>query len=97
MSQARTTEILQDNMQEGWTSELITASGAGTEIVKTTAGKVAYIKVNGVYDVTLKDDATAKWAVLSNTSQDFSFCPIACNTSIKLTFGGAGNAWIIYK
>jgi hypothetical protein len=97
MSDARTTEILENNMEDGWISELITASGAGTETVKATKGKVAYIKVNGVYDVTLKDDTTAKWATLSNTSQDFSFCPIACNTSIKLTFGGAGNAWIIYK
>ena len=97
MSQARTTAILESNMETGWTSELITASGAGTETVKATQGKVAYIKVNGVYDVTLKDDTTAKWAVLSNAEQDFSFCPINCGTSIKLTFGGAGNAWIIYK
>ena len=97
MSEATRTQILKDNMGKGWTSELITASGAGTETVKASAGKVAYIKVNGVYDVTLKDDTTAKWAVVNNASIDLSGCPIACDTSIKLTFGGAGNAWIIYK
>lgn len=97
MSQLKTTEILKENMEKGWTSVLITASGAGTETVKATAGKVGYIKVNGTYDVTLKDDTTAKWAVLSNTAQSFASIPIACDTSIKLTFGGAGNAWIIYK
>ena len=73
MSQRRTTAILENNIETGWTSELITASGAGTETVKTTRGKVAYIKVNGVYDVTLKDNTTSKWAVLNNTEQDFSF------------------------
>jgi hypothetical protein len=97
MSEARQTEIMENNIQQGWTSELITASGAGTETVKATAGKVAYLKVNGAYDVTLKDDITAKWGAVNNTSQDWSFCPIQCGTSIKLTFSGAGSAWIIYK
>ena len=97
MSQSRTTEILESNIEKGWVSELITAAGATTETVKATAGKVAYIKVNGVYDVTLKDNATAKWAVVNNASLDIGSSPIACNTSIKLTFGGAGSAWIIYK
>ena len=97
MSDARRTEILENNIQQGWTAELITASGAGTETVKATAGKVAMLKVNGAYDVTLKDNATAKWAVVNNTTQDWSNCPIQCDTSIKLTFSGAGSAWIVYK
>jgi len=97
MSQTRTTEILKDNIENGWNSVLITAAGAGDETVKGSAGKVGYIKVNGAYDVTLKDDTTAKWAVINNASQDFSATPIACDTSIVLTFGGAGNAWVIYK
>ena len=84
-------------MEQGWTSVLITAAGAETKAVKASAGKVAYLKVNGAYDVTLKDGTTAKWAVVNNTSIDLSGCPIQCDTSINLTFGGAGNAWIIYK
>ena len=97
MSQTRTTEILENNMDKGWTSELITAAGATTETVKLSAGKVAYIKVNGAYDVTLKDDVTAKWSAVNNTSLDIGSSPIAFNTSIKLTFGAAGSAWVIYK
>ncbi len=84
-------------METGWTSELITAAGAGDEAVKATRGKVAYILVNGAYNVTLKDDSTAKWAVLNNTSIDLTGAPIECSTNITLTFGGAGSAWIIYK
>jgi hypothetical protein len=97
MSQLKTTEILLQNVEQGWTSELITAAGAETKTVKTSAGKVAYLKVNGAYDVTMKDNDTAKWAAVNNTHVDLSGCPIAFGTSIKLTFGGAGNAWIIYK
>lgn len=96
MSIARQTQIL-ENAHSGWISELITASGAETKTVLADAGMVALIKVNGAYDVTLKDDTTAKWAAVNNTSLDVSACPIACNTSIKLTFGGAGSAWVVYK
>lgn len=97
MSIARQTEILENQLDKGWTSLLITASGATTETVKAAKGKVAYIKVNGAYDVTLKDNTTAKWVAINNTSLDFSNCPIQCDTSIKLTFGAAGSAWVIYK
>jgi len=97
MSQARTTEILENNLDKGWNSVLVTASGTTIETVKSIAGKVARILVNGAYDVTLKDNTTAKWAVINNTGIDFSNSPIQCNTSIKLTFGGAGSAWIVYK
>ncbi|KNY26330.1 hypothetical protein [Pseudobacteroides cellulosolvens] len=96
MSVARTTEIL-ENINKGWTSVLITATAAETKTVKTSAGKVAKILVNGNYNVTLNDDTTAKWAAINNTSVDFSNCPIKCDTSIKLTFSGAGSAWIVYK
>jgi hypothetical protein len=84
-------------MARGWMSELITADGAETKAVKATAGKVALLKVNGAYDVTIKDGATAKWAAVNNASLDVSACPIQCDTSINLTFGGAGSAWIIYR
>jgi predicted methyltransferase len=98
LSQARITEILENEIVEGWTSVLITApAGTLTQTVKSTAGKVAYLKVNGAYGVTLKDNTTAKWEEINNTYIDFSNCPIQFSTSIKLTFGGAGSAWIIYK
>lgn len=97
MSIPRQTEILEDNVQEGWTSEKITATGSETKTVKSSPGKVAMIYVADAEDVTLKDDDTAKWEAINNTSQDFSNCPIQCDTSIKLTFGGAADAWIIYK
>lgn len=93
----RQTELLENELGAGWTSELITAIGAEVKAVKATRGKVAQIKVNGAYNVTLKDNATAKWAVLNNEAKDFSNCPIECATSINLDFGGAGSAWIIYK
>jgi hypothetical protein len=97
MSQTRTTEILERNLNDGWESVLVTATGAETKTVKSSSGKVARLLVNGNYNVTINDDTTAKWAVINNTSIDFSNSPIKCGTSIKLTFSGAGSAWIIYK
>jgi len=94
---ARDTEIFETQIYEGWSSELVEATGAETKTVKSSAGKVAYLKVNGVYDVTIKDDTTAKWAAVNNASIDLSGCPIQCNTSIKLTFSGSGSAWIVYR
>lgn len=96
MSLPRITEII-ENSNSGWDSVLITAAGAATEIVLNAPGKVALLKVNGAYDVTLKDDSSAKWAAVNNSTLDVSGCPIFCNASIKLTFGGAGSAWIVYK
>ncbi len=97
MSSPRATELLELEYGKGWKTDLITASGAETKTVKAAPGKVACVKANGAYDVTLKDDATAKFAVVNNALLDLSGCPIQCDTSIKLTFGGAGSAWIIYK
>jgi len=93
---SRQTQIL-EGVNSGWTSALITAAGAETKAVLATPGKVALIKVNGAYDATIKDGTTAKWAAVNNTSLDVSACPIACLTSINLTFGGAGSAWVIFK
>lgn len=97
MSIPRQTEIMEENIAGGWTSEKITATGAETKTVKSTAGKVAMLNVVDAEDVTLKDNDTAVWEVVNNATVDWSNCPIQCDTSIKLTFGGAADAWIVYK
>lgn len=96
LSTPRTTEIL-EGIGGGWTSKLITAGGAETVAVIATPAMVGMLKVNGAYDVTIKDAAAAKWAIVNNATADFSNCPIKCATSVNLTFGGAGSAWIIYR
>lgn len=97
------TEIQELELIKGWTAEKITATGAETKTVKSSAGKVARVLVD-TSDITviLKDNTTAKWIPMdksgvNSSDNDFSSSPIQCNTSIKLTFSGAGDAWIIYK
>ena len=86
-----------DVEQTGWTSKKVTESGAGsTHTVKATGGKIAMLLVEGAQNVTLKDDTTDLWAAVNNTSVDWSRCPLVAETSIKLTFGGATSAWIVY-
>ncbi len=97
MSEKRQTQILEDQYGTGWKSEKITATGAETKTVKATAGKVAMLFVTSAQNVTLKDATTEMWGAVNNTTFDWSGCPIQCNTSIKLTFGAAADAWIIYK
>ena len=97
MSEVRQTELLEGIYGSGWTSEKVTAGGAETKTVKATAGRVAMLYVTSAVDVTLKDNTTEKWGVVNNTTVDWSNSPIQCNTSIKLTFGAAADAWIVYK
>ncbi len=97
MSESRQTQILEGQYGTGWKSGKITAAGAETKTVKATAGKVAMLFVTSAQNVTLKDDTTEMWGAVNNTTVDWSGCPIQCNTSIKLTFGAAADAWIIYK
>ena len=97
MSIPRLTEIFEDNLGSGWKSEKIEGSGAETKTVKTSAGIVAMLYVTSAQNVTLKDDTTEMWGAVNNTTVDWSGCPIQCNTSIKLTFGAAADAWIVYK
>ena len=97
MSEARQTELLEGVYGSGWKSEKITAAGAETKTVKATAGKVAMLYVTSAQDVTLKDNTVEKWGAVNNTTVDWSACPIQCSTSIKLTFGAAADAWIVYK
>jgi hypothetical protein len=97
MSDARRTEILEKNIEQGWTCTKITASGAEVKTVKATPGKVAMILVTSAVNVTPKDHETAKWEVVNNTTLDWSASPVTFNTSIKLDFAGAASAWIIYK
>lgn len=93
----RVIEIFEQELVKGWTAEKITGAGVEVKTVKTTKGKVARIYVTSAINVTLRDNTTDKWSAINNTTVDFSNCPIQCNTSIKLSFSGAGDAWIIYR
>lgn len=77
----------------GWTWKKVDAAGAGTETVKATPGKVAAMIANAAETITLVDGAVACWKQGAYSQPQ----PIACLTSIKITFGGAGSAWILYK
>lgn len=96
---ARIAQILEQNVAAGWTAAKITAAGAETKTVKATAGKVARIKVlDAVITVTPVNGSTAAWDALTNAAElDLTGTPMSFNTSIKLTFSAAGNAWILYK
>lgn len=99
MTQSRQTEILEAELTQGYTAELITAAGPGTEVVKASAGKVARIIVNtAVITVTPMDGAVAAWAALTSAAElDLGGTPMQFNDSIELAFSAAGNAWILYK
>lgn len=99
MSLPRVTELLEQEMAAGWTAEKITAAGAETKTVKATAGKVARILVvTGAITVTPVNGSTAAWDALTNAAElNLTGTPMTFSTSIKLTFSGAGDAWILYK
>lgn len=81
----------------GRTSTKITAAGAGTEVVSAVAGKVwGYSSSTAAVTVELLDNATGKWFLGALQSETFPV-PIACLTSIRLTFSGAGAAYIIWE
>ena len=98
MSIPRQTQIMEAE-SAGWTAVKVTATGEQTKTVKATGGKVARIKVlDGGITVTPVNGSTAAWDALTNAAElDLTGTPMAFSTSIKLTFSGAGNAWILYK
>jgi hypothetical protein len=99
MSLPRVTELLEQELVQGWTAAKITAAGAETKTVKATAGKVARILVvTGAITVTPVNGSTAAWDALTNAAElNLTGTPMTFSTSIKLTFSGAGDAWILYK
>jgi len=99
MSLPRVTELLEQELVQGWTAAKITAAGAETKTVKATAGKVARILVvTGAIAVTPVNGSTAAWDALTNAAElNLTGTPMTFSTSIKLTFSGAGDAWILYK
>jgi len=99
LSISRQTEIMEKEIVIGWTATKITATGVETKTVKATPGKIARIKVvTGAITIIPKNGTTAIWDAIDNTAEFNQVgSPIQCNTSINLTFSGAGDAWIIYK
>jgi len=99
MSEMRQTQILEQEIVQGYTAQLVTAAGAETIVVKATPGKVARIRVvDGGINVTPKDGANAAWGVLTNAAElDLGGTPMQLNTNISLEFDGAGSAWILFK
>lgn len=99
MTQSRQTEILEAELTQGYTAELITAAGAGVEAVKATPGKVARIRVvTGAITVTPVDGVVAAWGPLTDATElDLGGTPMQFSTDIGLDFSGAGSAWILYK
>lgn len=79
----------------GATGTKITAVGVEVKDVKVAAGKVYAVRA-GAANVTLLDNADEKWFVAAGSKDDFHK-PINCATSIKLSFAGAGDAWIVYE
>lgn len=90
-------EILKRELQDGWTAKKITATGAETKSVTTKACKLGRLLPLLGITVIPKDNTTALWDGVTNTGLDVSRTPIAVNTSLKLTFDGAGDCWVLYK
>ena len=99
MPLSRIAQILEQNVAAGWTAAKITAAGVETKTVKATAGKVARILVvTGAITVTPVNGSAAAWDALTNAAElNLAGTPMTFGTSIKLTFSGAGDAWILYK
>ena len=99
MSEMRQTQILEEELVQGYTAALITAAGVETIVVKATPGKVARIRVetNGI-NVTPKNGNDAAWGALTDAAElDLGGTPMQFDTSISLDFSAAGSAWILYK
>ena len=99
MSEMRQTQILEEELVQGYTAALITAAGVETIVVKATPGKVARIRVetNGI-NVTPKNGNDAAWGALTDAAElDLGGTPMQFDTSISLEFSAAGSAWILYK
>lgn len=77
----------------------ITAAQAGDIIIKRASGVVVHV-YNATLGlaVTLKDGGKEVWPALNGVDEDdFSQCPLQFGTSIVLSFGGAGTAYIAYR
>lgn len=99
MSEMRQTQILEEELVQGYTAEFITAAGAEVKAVKASPGKVARIRVetNGI-NVTPKNGNDAAWGALTDAAElDLGGTPMQFDTSISLDFSAAGSAWILYK
>ncbi len=99
MSEMRQTQILEEELVQGYTAALITAAGPEVKAVKASPGKVARIRVvtNGI-TVTPKDGNASAWGALTDAAElDLGGTPMQFDTSISLDFSGAGSAWILYK
>lgn len=97
MSQARIVELLENVITKGWTAQKITAGGAETVTVVEGAGKLGRLLVLDAVAVTPYDDTTAIWDAVNDADFDTSSTPVNFATSLKLVFGGAGSAWVIYR
>ena len=99
MSEMRQTQILEEELVQGYTAKLITAAGAEVKAVKATPGKVVRIRVvtNGI-NVIPKNGDDAAWGALTDAAElDLGGTPMQFDTSISLDFSAAGSAWILYK
>jgi len=85
--------------RNGWKAEKITAGAAETKTVhagRCLLGRLAV--ATAVITVTPKDDATELAEAQTNAAVlNIGLTPIRIETSLKLTFSGAGDAWVIYK
>lgn len=99
MSEMRQTQILEEELVQGYTAEFITAAGAEVKAVKASPGKVARIRVvtSGI-TVTPKNGDDAAWGALTDAAElDLGGTPMRFDTDIRLEFSAAGSAWILYK
>lgn len=90
-------EILDRELKQGWKAKKITATGAETKAVTTGPCKLARLLPLLSINVTPKDDTTALWDVVTSTGLDVTHSPVAVETSLNLTFSGAGDCWVLYK
>ena len=106
MSEMRQTQLLEQYLPilvteliQGYTSQLVTAAAAGTEVVKAAPGKVARISVlDAAVTVSPKDGDDAAWGALTSAAEfDLAGTPMQFNTNISLEFDGPGRAFILYK
>lgn len=95
MSVPRITEIL-ETQYAGWTSALVSATGAQSITVKTGAGFLGYVLPQGS-NVTPKDGSTALWGEIGASGIDITSTPVRFSTSLVIAFGGSGSCRVLYK
>ena len=99
MSEMRQTQILEEELVQGYTAKLITAAGAEVKAVKASPGKVVRIRVetNGHkrYPEKWQRSRLGRADRCGRTGSGGT--PMQFDTSISLEFSAAGSAWILYK